>query len=172
MTILALMRHAKSEWGDGGVADFDRPLNKRGRRSAERVGKELKVRRVRFDRVIASPAIRVRETLERLERGYGQQLPVEFDPRIYDANLATLFELVRTIPASVHAPLLIGHNPGLHQLALALTLPDASGLREQLTENLPTGALALIEFSAVRWDEVRQQSGTVRELILPRKLEG
>lgn len=170
MTILAIMRHAKSDWGQPALADFDRPLNERGRKAAKRVGRELKDRRVRFDRVIASPAVRVRETLERLERGYGKQFPVEFDPRVYDATLPTLLELVRTIPGRFHAPLLIGHNPGLHQLALALTSADASSLRDKLTENFPTGALALIEFPAVRWDEIAETTGIVRELILPREL--
>jgi phosphohistidine phosphatase len=171
MTILGVMRHAKSDWGQPGLADFDRPLNKRGRKAAEGVGRELNDRRVGFDRVIASPAVRVRETLERLQSGYGETLPVEFETRIYDASLATLFELVRTMPASIHAPLLIGHNPGLHQLVVALTSPDDSGLREKVEENLPTGALALIEFPAVRWDEVSKASGRMIELILPRQLE-
>jgi phosphohistidine phosphatase len=171
MTILAIMRHAKSDWDQPGLADFDRPLNKRGREAAERVGRELRNRRVRFDRLIASPAVRVRETLERLEHGYGKELEVDFEPRVYEASLATLFDLVRAVPASIHAPLLIGHNPTLHQLVLALTSPDDSGLREKLTENFPTAALALISFPAGRWDEVSQASGTVLELILPRELD-
>lgn len=171
MTILAIMRHAKSDWGDAGLADFDRPLNKRGREAAKSVGRELKHRRIRFDHVIASPAVRVRQTLERLQHGYGGDFPVIFEPAIYEASLATLFDLVRKIPANVHAPLMIGHNPGFHQLALTLTSPDDSGLRERIAENLPTAALALIEFPTVRWNEVLQASGTVLELILPRELE-
>jgi len=171
MTILAIMRHAKSEWGQSGLADSDRPLNERGRKAAKRVGRELEDRRIRFDQVIASPAVRVRQTLERLQHGYGQDFPITFEPAIYDASLDTLFALVRAIPGRVHAPLLIGHNPGLHQLVLALTSPDDSGLREKVMANLTTAALALIEFPAVRWDDVSEGSGTVRELILPRQLE-
>jgi phosphohistidine phosphatase len=171
MTILAIMRHAKSDWGDAGLADFDRPLNKRGRAAAERVGLELQRNHVRFDQVIASPAVPVRQTLERLQHGYGRHLPITFEPAIYEASSATLFALVRKIPASIHAPLLMGHNPGLHQLVLALTSSDDAGLRDSVTENLPTAAFVLIELPAVRWDEVSEGSGTVRELILPRELE-
>jgi phosphohistidine phosphatase len=171
MTILAIMRHAKSDWGQPDLADFDRPLNKRGRQAAKNVGRELRDRQVRFDRVIASPAVRVRETLEWLQKGYGAKFPVTFEPAIYDASVTTLFELVRKIPENVHAPLMIGHNPGFYQLALGLTTQDETGLRDKLAENLPTGALAQIELPAVRWDEVQQGSGTVRELILPRELE-
>ena len=171
MTILAIMRHAKSDWGQPDLADFDRPLNTRGREAAKNVGLELRRRQVPFDQVIASPAVRVRETLERLQEGYGQEFAVTFEPTIYDASRATLFELVRNIPADVHAPLMVGHNPGFHQLALELTAPDQSGLRDKLAENLPTAALAMIALPAVRWDEVQQGSGTVRELIMPRELE-
>ena len=171
MTILAVMRHAKSDWGQPGLSDFDRPLNERGRKAARRVGRELRRRRVRFDHVIASPAVRMRETLDELWRGYEAELEVSFEPRVYDASLATLVALVRAIPARVHAPLLVGHNPGLHQLVLELTANDEEGLRRQVEDKLPTAAVALIELPALRWDETAAGSGNIRELILPRELK-
>src|SRR5258708_22044762 len=108
MNVLTVMRHAKSSWGDADLDDFDRPLNERGRKAARRIGRELKRRRVRFDRVIASPALRVRETLDQLADGYGDSFDVRFDPQVYAASVQTLFDLVRRIPATVHAPLLVG----------------------------------------------------------------
>lgn len=170
MTILAVMRHAKSDWGQPGLADFDRPLNGRGREAAKRIGRELNDRHVRFDRVMGSPALRVRQTLEQLEKGYGQALEIEFEQRLYNADLDTLLELVRTIPDRVHAPLLVGHNPGLHQLALNLT-DDGDPLGGQLEDKFPTAALALIELPAVRWGEVESGTGRIAELILPRDLD-
>ena len=170
MTILAVMRHAKSDWAQG-LADFDRPLNERGRKAAERVGRELRHRHARFDHVFASPAARVRETLHRLWRGYEAEVDVTFEPRIYDANVDTLFDFVRAIPGNVHAPLLVGHNPGLHQLVLQLTADEDHGLRQEVSENLPTAAVALVELSAGRWDETAPGSGKIVELILPRELD-
>ncbi len=170
MTIIAIMRHAKSDWGQPGLADFDRPLNERGRKAAKRVGRELKRRKVRFDRVIASPAARVRETLAELAKGYGEPLDPEFEQRIYEAGVDDLFELVRTIPGPVHAPLLVGHNPGLHQLVLKLARDDDQ-FRGKISDNLPTAALALIELPAGRWDEVEPGTGRIVELILPRELD-
>ena len=170
MTILAIMRHAKSDWGESGLADFDRPLNRRGRKAAAQVGRELKRRGVRFDRVLASPALRVRETLERLDEGYGGLPEPQFERRIYDAGLDALFELVRTIPDTAHAPLLVGHNPGLHQLLLHLT-SEADGLRSRVSDNLPTAAFALIELPATRWEEVESGAGRLAELILPREID-
>jgi phosphohistidine phosphatase len=170
MTIIAIMRHAKSDWGQPGLADFDRPLNERGRKAAKRVGRELKHRKIGFDRVIGSPAARVRETVVELEEGYGEPLSAQFERRIYEAGVDALFELVRMIPEHVHAPLLVGHNPGLHQLVLRLASGDDE-LRARISDNLPTGALALIELPAARWDEVEPGTGRISELILPRELD-
>jgi phosphohistidine phosphatase len=170
MTILTVMRHAKSSWDAPGLADFDRPLNDRGRKAGQRMGRELKHRRIRFDQLLASPATRVRETLDALADGYGEPFEVRFDPEIYGADVRTLFRFVRQIPESVHAPLLIGHNPGLRQLILELARTDDK-LRESVEEKFPTAAVALIELPAVRWDEVEPGTGTIRELILPRDLD-
>jgi phosphohistidine phosphatase len=171
MTVLTIMRHAKSSWDGPGLADFDRPLNDRGRKAARRIGRELKRRRMRFDQVIASPAVRVRETLQEVAEGYGDSFDIRFDPRIYAATAQTLFDLIRHIPERVHAPLLVGHNPTLQQLVLELTSGDERGLRARVEDKFPTAAVAMIELPAVRWDEVELNSGTIRELILPRDLD-
>jgi phosphohistidine phosphatase len=170
VTIIAIMRHAKSDWGQPGVADFDRPLNERGRKAAKRVGRELRARKVRFDRVFASPAARVRETLAELAKGYGEALDPHFERRIYEAGIDALFELVRTIPEQVHAPLLVGHNPGLHQLVMRLARGEDE-LRTRVSDNLPTAALALIELPTARWSEIEPGTGRIAELILPRELD-
>lgn len=171
MTLLTVVRHAKSSWGDSALDDFDRPLNKRGHKAALQMGEELKKRGFKFDLVLASPALRVRETLQGIQQGYGEELPVEFEPQIYDASEATLFKLVRRIPERAHAPMLAGHNPGLQQLILALARQDDGGLRERVAANLPTGAVALVELPAPRWAEAMEGSGLIRELILPRDLD-
>ena len=170
MTLLAVLRHAKSSWDDPSLKDFDRPLNERGRKAARQVGRELKQRRVRFDHVIASPALRVRETIDGVAKGYGDRWDVHFEPQIYEAGVEGLFRLVRSIPEHFHAPVLIGHNPTLQQLVLKLTRDDEKGLRGKVAAKYPTAALALIELPVVRWDEVQPESGTIVELILPRDL--
>ena len=171
MTILTLLRHAKSSWDAQDLDDFDRPLNDRGRKAARRVGRELKHRRVRFDRVIASPAIRVRETLDELGKGYDEALNVRFDERIYAADAETLLNIVQSLPEEIHAPLLVGHNPGLHELLLKLTRDDGGGLRRKVAAKYPTAAVAVVTSSAPRWKEVSPDSGEIRELILPRELD-
>lgn len=99
MTVLSLLRHAKSSWDDAAASDFDRPLNDRGRKAAERMGRELAQREMRFDHVLASPAARVRETLELLADGYGALPEIHFDQRIYAASERTCSASSNRCPA-------------------------------------------------------------------------
>lgn len=171
MTLLTIMRHAKSDWDDPKLDDFDRPLSARGRKAAKAIGQELRCRRMRFDLVIASPAERVRETLALVERGYRKAFETRFETALYGASETPLLDLVRAIPETVHAPLLVGHNPDLHQLALGLARNDERGFRERIRDNLPTAAVAIIELPVVRWAEVAPESGEIVALILPRELD-
>ena len=171
MTILTVLRHAKSSLGEAGMDDFDRPLNDRGRMAARRLGHELKNRHIRFDRVIASPAARVRETLKEIAHGYANDFDVRFDERIYAASVETLLKLVRMFPEDVDAPLLVGHNPGLQELLVTLARDDGGGLRRRVSAKFPTSALAIVALSATGWDEVSTDSGEIRELIIPGELD-
>ncbi len=99
MKRLTILRHAKSSWDDASLADFNRPLNDRGWKAARRVGRELKRREIHLDLCVASTAARVRETLDGLVEGYGKpDFEIRFEPRIYEASLATLLEIVRGLP--------------------------------------------------------------------------
>lgn len=171
MKTLTVMRHAKSSWDDPGLNDFDRPLNARGRKAARAMGKELKHRGFRFDQVIASPAMRVRETLNVFAEGYGEEFEVRFEPEIYEATVDRLLHLVREIPESVTAPLLVGHNPGLHELLLELTCDDRDKLRHHVAAKLPTAAVATVRFPAERWADIEPGSGEIAELIVPKELD-
>jgi phosphohistidine phosphatase len=168
---LTILRHAKSDWGDPGLDDFDRPLNERGRKAARRVGEELKRRKIAFDQVIASPAVRVRETLERFADGYGRDLDVRFAPDLYLASSSDLLAMVQGLPDELESPLIVGHNPGLEMLVQVLTRDDDDGLRAKVAGKFPTGAAAVIDLEANRWSEVVPGTGTIAELILPRELD-
>ena len=171
MRRLTVLRHAKSSWDAPGLDDFDRPLNDRGWKSARRMGRELKARGLRFDYVLASSAVRVRETLEGLGEEYDLGAPIHFEQAIHLAATQTLLSLVRDLPEDVQAPLLVGHNPGLERLLVELTHDDDEGLRDRIASKYPTGALAVVEFPAAKWIDVRPGSGEIVELILPRELD-
>src|SRR5579875_2967317 len=169
MKTLTLLRHAKSSWDDPVKRDFDRPLNPRGRRAARTVGREMRSLGLSFDRAVASPARRVIQTIEEVEQSFGQIAP-DYDERIYLASLATLVEMVHETPDSVAHLLLVGHNPGLEELALFLAGGEGP-LRAEVEIKYPTGTLAEIEFSSEHWREIGQGDGTIVRFIRPRDLD-
>ena len=171
MKRLTILRHAKSSWGEPSLDDFDRPLNERGRKAARRVGEELKRRKIAFDQVIASPAMRVRQTLERLADGYGRELDVRFASDLYLASSGDLLTMIQGLPDEIERPLIVGHNPGLEMLVQSLAREDNDGLRAKVAGKFPTGAVAVIDFGANRWSEVRPGTGTIAELSMPRELD-
>ncbi len=172
MRSLTLLRHAKSSWDDETLDDFHRPLNDRGRRAARAMGRHLADTGAAFDLVLASPAQRVVETLDGLAAGGWKAGQVEIRPLIYQASTRDLLEMARSTVDSVQRLLLIGHNPVLGMLALQLTEEDGMGLRSQLSENYPTGALAEIALDVDDWREVGPQCGRLVAFTVPRSLSG
>jgi phosphohistidine phosphatase len=170
MKSLTLLRHAKSGWDDPVTRDFDRPLNPRGRRAARTVGAEMKAQGLAFDLVLASPARRVIETLDEVAAGYGA-LAREYDERLYLASAVTLLDIVRHAPNGVGRLLLVGHNPGMEELALRLARRDGDRLRGEVEINYPPGTVAEIELPVDRWPEVKEGIGRILRFIRPRDLD-
>ncbi len=172
MKTLTLLRHAKSGWDDPVARDFDRPLNKRGRRAARTIGQEMRAQGLEFDQVIASPAARVIETLADVAEGYGSPMQTNFDERVYLASVTTLLDVVREAADSADRLLLVGHNPGLESLALLLTDGDeGNGLRDELAVKYPTGTVAEIAFAVDSWSDVGPGTGRLKRFIRPRDLD-
>lgn len=172
MKTLTLLRHAKSGMDDPELRDFDRPLNAKGQRAAQAVGHRLREWGMRFDHVIASPAVRVVQTLAEIGRAYGAAIEPEWDRRAYLAAPTTLLDLIQAVPDAVSSLLVVGHNPGLEELALMLA-PDRAGdrLREDIEVKFPTGSLAVLTFAVDRWADVAERCGTLTRFLRPRDLD-
>jgi phosphohistidine phosphatase len=172
MKTLTLMRHAMSSWEDAGIRDFDRPLNDKGRRAARVMGEALAGTAISFDHVLASPARRVVETIEGVEAGLGRPLEPAplFEPRVYLASAYTLLELAQAFPDTAKRALIIGHNPGLEDLALLLT-PPGGELRAAIEEKYPTATVAELRFNVERWAEVAEGSAALVRFTRPRDLD-
>jgi phosphohistidine phosphatase len=168
MKTLTLLRHAKSGWDAPAVRDFDRPLNARGRRAARAMGREMRRLGLGYDLVLASTAARVTETLTELAQGYGGAVDTRFDETIYLAPVETLLALVRGADDDAPRLLVVGHNPGMEQLALLLA--DAGALRDEIAAKYPTAALAEITFDVAHWRDVAAGEGTLARFIRPREL--
>lgn len=172
MKTLTLLRHAKSGWDDPVERDFDRPLNAKGRRAAATVGRHMRSLDMHFDQVIASPAARVKETLESVETGYGAPLEPHFDRRIYLASAETLLDVIHDTPDNADTLLLVGHNPGLEELVLLL-VPDREedGERDKVEEKYPTASVAQITLDVPSWRAVQPGGGALSRFIRPRDLD-
>ena len=170
MKTLTLLRHAKSSWDDTVERDFDRPLNARGYRAAERMGAEIASLGLAFDQVCASPAVRVKETLAGVEKGAGVRFAPRFEPLIYLASGETLLEVVHSLDDTASRALLVGHNPGLEDLLLML-VPEGGPLRIQAALKYPTATLAAIDLPIARWADAAPATGTLTRFIRPRDLD-
>lgn len=170
MKTLTLLRHAKSGWDDPGLRDFDRPLNQKGQRAALAVGRHLKSLGLVFDHVVASPAVRVTETLEQVESGYGSALAPAWDQRVYLASVSTLLDIIHELPVGAERALIVGHNPGLEELILFL-VPDGGSLRDSVETKFPTASVAELRFDVARWSDVGAHDADLICFIRPRDLD-
>jgi phosphohistidine phosphatase len=164
-----LLRHAKSSWKDSSLADRDRPLAGRGRRAAAAIADHLEAEGIRPDLVLCSPARRTRETLERVETALGDRVEVRFEEALYGASGVELLARLRALPPEPSSVMLIGHNPGLEDLALALA-STGDGLA-RMREKYPTGALATIDLPADEWDAIEADTAELVAYVRPRDLD-
>lgn len=172
MKTLTLLRHAKSGWNDPVARDFDRPLNPKGQRAAQLIGRYLREQGLRFDRVIASPAVRVVETLAHVSDGYGQAIEPEWERRVYLASSATLLDLVNALPDDADHVLMAGHNPGLEDLVLTLVPEHADdALRAEAEAKFPTATIAEMQFDTDHWRDVAAETAVLTRFVRPRDLD-
>jgi len=172
MKVLGLFRHAKSDWNDARLRDFDRPLNARGREGAALMGKHIGEFGVAWQRVIASPAVRVTQTIELAADAAGRSLPVIWDRRIYLASSPTLIDLLREQEGDPRSILMAGHNPGLEDLIFDL-VPEDGGcpLRAIVEEKFPTAAFAVLTMDIASWADIEDGCAKLVHLSRPRDLD-
>ena len=172
MKTLGLFRHAKSGWADPRARDFDRPLSERGTRGATLMGQHIRDFGVRFDRVLASPAVRVAETIELASKAFGRSFPVEWDRRIYLASSATLIDLLRGVEGDPAAVLMVGHNPGLEDVIFDLVPDDGtSPLRDEVETKFPTATFAVLQLDIANWGDLAEGSAKLTHMTRPRDLD-
>jgi phosphohistidine phosphatase len=170
MRRLFLVRHAKAELATGRI-DYERKLTSRGRDDAKRVARALAARRILPDILIHSGAARAKETAEIFAAAWEDKIALEKDAALYDATLATLLERTRALAESHKSVALVAHNPGLGELATALSGSGARPELHRLAEKYPTGAVAVLDFSVGRWEEIERGSGKLALYLTPAELE-
>jgi len=162
MKKLVIIRHAKSDWEDSSLDDYDRPLNKRGLCDAPFMGKYLHDKGLKPDLIMSSPAVRAVNTAELIAKEINYDKIISPNQYIYEAFINTLQDIVSFIHDDNDTVFLVGHNPGVS--ALAYTLCD-------LKENLPTCAIVEIDFECDSWMEVSKGNSTLVSYDFPKKLK-
>jgi phosphohistidine phosphatase len=165
---LLILRHAKSAWNTDAPSDFDRPLAKRGRKDAPRVGTWLHEQGIQPDLVLSSPAERAKQTTLAVlrELGIGKN-EAQWKREIYGATAPELLEVLGACPAKARTVLLVGHNPGLEDLLNYLRGDDL--LPPEEGKLLPTGAVALVEMPE-DWRDLPAGSARLISVTRPRDL--
>ena len=170
MKTLYLLRHFKSSWKDSSLEDFDRPLAKRGRRAAEAMAGYVARNGIGPAQILCSPSQRTRETLERMQESFGGAVPTRFEKGIYLADASTLLSRLRRL-GDIASVMIIGHNPGMEDLALALIGSGEETARTRLASKFPTGALAVLSAEVEAWRELNAGCARLETFVCPRDLE-
>ena len=171
MKTVTLFRHAKSGDKDNpAMKDFERPLAPRGLKAAPKMGKAMRERNLRPDLILCSPSVRTRQTLTLAEpEAWDAQPEVRFDERLYEASQQTLLKVLRELPNEIGHVMIVGHNPGLQELAAALT-PAGNPARQAFQEKLPTAAVVSFDFDTERWRSLQPGTGQLQLSISPNML--
>jgi phosphohistidine phosphatase len=170
MRRLFLVRHAKAELSVG-RDDYARKLTERGRADARRVARTLAARRFLPELLIHSGAARAKETAEIFAAEWRGKVVLDKDAHLYDASLTTLIDRTRALGHEHMQVGLIGHNPGFGELAAALAGSGAKPDLQRLAAKYPTGAVAVLDFSIDRWEDVEPNSGMLALYLTPGELE-
>lgn len=159
MKTLYILRHAKSNWNDSDLADFDRPLNERGFEAAPLIGAAMYENQFQPDLIISSPAKRAKQTAVLVRASAQLESKIQYDEKIYEASPRRLLQIVSEQSDKLESLMLVGHNPGSEELLKTLT----GELRPMATANL-----AVVDLQIENWSEIDANCGTLRVLISPK----
>jgi len=171
MLTLSLLRHAKSSWEDGSLKDFERPLAKRGESAAPRMGAFMAEHGLAPQLILCSPAVRARQTLDLVLPHLAGDPSVLYEDRLYLAAPSALLARLRKVDSNnIHHLMIVGHDPGMHGLAVALAGAGETGMLQALAAKFPTAGLAVIQFKARSWAKVGRGSGRLELFTTPKML--
>ena len=167
MRRLMLLRHAKTERAEPGARDRDRKLAKRGCADAPLIGAYMVRHGLVPELALVSPAERAQQTWKLLAESFAKAAKAITDERIYNATADKLLSVLSE-PRGARSLLLVGHNPGIHDLAVELIAAGHVEARERVAEKLPTSGLVVIDLAFDDWQLLHPQSGRLERFVSPR----
>ncbi|AXK79161.1 histidine phosphatase family protein [Pseudolabrys taiwanensis] len=151
--------------------DLARALVERGRKDAGRIGAFMAAHALMPDRVLVSPAARTQESWKYLSVALKPAPAATTVERLYDATPHAILAAIKDVPASAHTLMVVGHNPGLQEVALMLIASGDIEARERLHEKLPTAGLVIIDFAFDDWGKLHPESGRLERFVSPKTLD-
>jgi phosphohistidine phosphatase len=171
MLTLSLLRHAKSSWSDARLKDFERPLNHRGETAAPRMGAFMARRGIKPQLILCSTAARARQTLNLVLPHLKGAPELIYEDALYLASSATMLKRLHKVGVEVGHAMIVGHDPGMHTLAVELAGSGSSDDLSRLAEKFPTTGLAVIVFDVDAWPEVHWGGGRLKLFTAPKRLQ-
>ena len=171
MKTLFLLRHAKSDWADAGLADHDRPLARRGEDAAKRIATHIERTGIHPELVLCSSARRARATLDAVTPVLGSHAEVSVENELYGADAQALLHRLWAVGPGIRSVMMVGHNPGIHDLAFELAGDGDAQALAQLRAKFPTGALATLTLAEVDWPELAPAGAYLAGMVVPRQLQ-
>jgi len=168
MKTILLLRHAKSDWSDPGRADFDRPLAKRGLRDAPRMGEVLALFQCVPDKILASPALRAKQTTELVVKACGYKKSIQWEDSFYGGSSVDLIHALQRLPDTVERPMLVGHNPTMEETVAVLLSQCEDGWNENYAIRIPTAGLVCLDVGIVDWADLEPGDGVLRWFLIPK----
>jgi phosphohistidine phosphatase len=160
MKKLFIIRHAKSDWSNPHLKDFDRPLNHRGNKNVPFMGKLLKNNGVFPDLILSSPALRAVSTAKLLAKEINYKNEIELNENIYETDYQTLLDIIRNVSDKNKTVFIIGHNPGLSNLVDYIC---------PINLDMPTCAIVELDFNTPSWESISKENATLASYEYPKK---
>ena len=174
MKRLLLLRHAKTVPANPGIEDHDRELLERGRKDVPAIGAYMAAKKYLPDLTLSSTSRRTVETVELLSEKLPRAQHIEYTDHLYLAGQKEMLAVIRSVRGAVASLLVVGHNPGIEQLATALSRQPVKRKErdrfDQIEEKFPTCALAVLDFAVARWRDVAPGRGELIDFVRPRDL--
>jgi phosphohistidine phosphatase len=167
--VIYLLRHAKSSWDEPELLDHERPLAKRGRKAVALLREHFLESGVAPDLVLCSSAVRAIQTLEGVREGLPPGTQVETEAGLYAAGAGSLLRRLHRLPEEIGSAMLVGHNPGIEDLAAELAGGGDPDALAAIEAKYPTGGLATLAFEGV-WRELGPQGATLEAFVVPKRL--
>lgn len=171
MKNLYLMRHGEAGWGNPSDGDFARPLEARGERAAQLMGRHMASSNMDIDLILCSAATRARQTLTHFLEGYAGNLENRIEETLYLAPPQTIINHLRAVPDMINSVLIIGHNPGFQSLSLFLASENSGEDRRRIQYQFATGGLAAFTYDRASWRSIEGDAFSLTGYYTPNSLQ-